>query len=85
MSNATYFDRYYARDWIGDYDEVVAFARDMVASDFIDSADGLQEYYEKPWHWEREHAWWVANARPDSRDVWEQGADEGFEVSDEVV
>ena len=67
--------------WIASSDEVWAFARDMVSAHFIDTAEGLLDYFEKPWHWEREHAWWVANDRPDSWAVWDLGVDSGFEVN----
>ena len=66
--------------WIASADEIWAFARDMVSAQFIDSAEGLLDYFEKPWHWEREHAWWVANGRPDSWAVWDKGVDSKFEV-----
>lgn len=79
-TNAEYFARYKARDWVDSYDEVVAFARDMVAGLFLHTAEDVIEYLDKPWHWEREHAWWVANARPDSWEEWERGIDEEFEV-----
>ena len=67
--------------WIASADEVTAFGRDMIEAEFIDSVAGLQEYYEKPWHWEREHAWWIANGRPDTWEMWGKGIDDDWEVA----
>ena len=80
-TNAAYFERYKAREWTNDYEEVTAFGRDMVAAIFLVGIDDLQEYYEKPWHWQREHAWWVANERPDTWEAWDKGIDTEFEVT----
>lgn len=80
-TNAEYMRRYREREWTASDDEVVAFARDMVAADFIDTVDGLLEFFEKPWHWDREHAWWVANGRPDTWEMWDKGVDGDWEVA----
>ena len=80
-SNRRYMERYVAREWVDDYEEVVAFGRDMVAAIFLVGIDSLQEYYEKPWGWHREHEWWVANDRPDTWEVWDKGIDDEWEVA----
>jgi len=80
-TNARFTERYLARGWVDDYDEVVAFARDMVAAMFLVDVDSLQEYYESPQKWQREHSWWVANERPDTWQMWDKGIDEKFEVT----
>ena len=69
--------------WIASSDDVHAFGRDMVEAGFIYDLDELLSYFEKPWHWESEHAWWVANGRPDSGEIWEQGDDSGFVINNE--
>ena len=79
--NKVHREKYVDGAWTASDDEVVAFARDMVAADFITTADGLQEYYEKPWHWNREHEWWVANDRPDNWETWDKGIDTDWEVA----
>ncbi len=80
-TNRRYFERYQARDWVNDDEEVVAFARDMIAAIFIVGIDELQEYYESPWKWHPEHEWWVANDRPDGWEMWDKGIDDKFEVT----
>jgi hypothetical protein len=46
-----------------------------------EAANNLLDYFEKPWHWSREHAWWMANDRTDDPDKWELGRDAEWEVS----
>ncbi len=78
--------------WYASTEEVWSFGRDMVKAGQFDApanitehrareaASNLLDYFEKPWHWEREHAWWVASGRPDHEAAWEQGANMEWEV-----
>ena len=71
--------------WYGSTDEVNRMARDMVRGgmfdghgsfgdgDARDTAYNLLDFLEKPWHWNAEHAWWVANDWPDDVASWERG------------
>lgn len=51
--------------WFESYDEVVLFARVLVAT-FDWDADNLLSYLEKPWKWTPEHADWCAEGRKES-------------------
>lgn len=81
-SNATYFQRYAAREWTDNQTEVIDFARDMVNAVYLHTADDVIEFLQKPWHWHREHEWWVANGMPDSWEMWDKGIDTEFEVTE---
>ena len=57
--------------WYAGYEEVYTFGsllldggRFFGAEGIDGEADNLLAYFEKPWHWDRVHAWWVANDRP---------------------
>ena len=57
--------------WYSGADEVYAFGSALLdggrffgAEGVHGEADNLLAYFEKPWHWDRQHAWWVANDRP---------------------
>jgi len=52
----------------------------MFRHDTTPEAELLLEYFDKPWHWDKEHAWWVANDWTDDEDEWERGQDEGWAV-----
>jgi hypothetical protein len=67
-------------EWISSSDEVTRFARDMVEANYITTIDGLLDYFEKPWHWDREHKWWVAAEWPDTPEAWETADNADFEV-----
>ena len=81
-TNRSALERIQARHWTNSEDEVLAFARDMVTVDFITTIENLLDFFEKPWKWDREHAWWVANGRPDTGEAWEIGEETDFEVND---
>ena len=57
--------------WANRQEEVIAFGRDLVTAGIFRTADQVQEYYEKPWGWDPEHAWWEAHGRPDSQMIWD--------------
>ncbi len=68
--------------WYTSYYEVVRFGRDLLKGgmfvpttmfDEFGEAEHLLDYFEKPWHWSRRHAWWVANDWPDDTESWERG------------
>ena len=80
MTTSKAWDRFLAREWIDNQEEVTAFARDMVTAIFLHTAEDVIEFLEKPWHWQAEHDWWLANDRPDTWEAWEQGIDDKFEV-----
>ena len=65
--------------WYRDQEEVVAFARDMIAAGVLQGSSGVLEYFEKPYGWGREHDWWEENNRTDDRDLWAQGEVDGWE------
>jgi hypothetical protein len=73
--------------WYASTDEVNRMARDMnTAGVFYNpnpqqAIDSVLEFMDKPWHWDREHAWWVANEWPDDYDSWERGRDTDWEVN----
>jgi len=77
--------------WYASSDEVVRFGRDLLHSGYLethnaiddewDRADALLQYFEKPHHWNRVHAWWDANEWPDDAASWEHGHDTAWEVS----
>ena len=76
--------------WYGSSDVVVRFGRDLLnsghldtyaGSDGYDRADALLDYFEKPHHWNKEHAWWVANEWPDDWETWERGRDTNWAVA----
>ena len=74
--------------WYASTDEVNRLGRDMVSAQRFVRADAgealsdLLAYFEKPWHWNAEHAWWVANEWPDDAATWEQGEDDEWETSE---
>ena len=57
-------------NWYRDQEEVVAFARDMIAAGVLEGSSGVLEYFEKPFGWQREHDWWENNGRTDDPDLW---------------
>lgn len=59
-----------AEYWTSQYAEVVAFGRDLLRGGILEDADDLQEYYEKPHHWNSEYAWWDSHGRPDTVEAW---------------
>ena len=70
-------------------DETYMLARDMVnagqfdyADDTRDALERLLRFFEKPWHWETQYSWWIANDRPDDWETWEKGKDEGWEIKE---
>jgi len=80
--------------WYSSSDEVVRFGRDLLHGGMFDmfdvpiSSPGAREaayrllnYFEKPWHWDREHAWWVANDWPDDVESWERGLEAKWEIT----
>jgi len=75
-------------DWMNDRDEVLAFARFLVAvctfvgRDGDPDADSVQDllyYFEKPWKWTIEHALWTSRGRPAGEDLdpeaWQKDVD----------
>lgn len=44
--------------WYASLDKVLAYGDHLVRSGEITSAEDLQRYYEKPWHWDREQREW---------------------------
>lgn len=58
-------------DWFESHDELLAFARALVAG-VMWSADELLAYLEKPWKWTEEHAAWIAAGRPAEFDVFDK-------------
>ena len=75
--------------WYASTDEVNRMARDMLLGDMFYADDtteprgvahNMLEFFDKPWHWDREHAWWVANEWPDDAESWERGRDMEWEI-----
>ena len=81
-SNSNVLEKMRARHWVTSEDEVWELGNDMVSAGIITTLEGLLGYFEKPWRWDLEHEWWVANGRPDSGGIWQDGIDAEFEVSD---
>ena len=80
--------------WYVSFDEVTRFGRDLYVAGVFDrehdydcvdddhiEASTMLEDFEKPWHWNRQHAWWVANEWPDDAESWERGHDTGWEIT----
>ncbi len=73
--------------WFASSDEVVRFGRDLLHNGRFASeerggeADNLLNYFDKPHHWNQEHAWWVANDWPDDAESWERGHDTAWEIT----
>ena len=57
-------------NWYRDQEEVVAFARDMIAAGVLQGSTGVLEYFEKPYAWTREWEWWMSHGRTDDPDEW---------------
>jgi len=72
--------RYREREWTFDEAEVRALASAMVHSEYIIAATVLQDYYDTPYGWSKEHAWWVENDRTDDLARWDEAMDNGWEV-----
>ncbi len=79
------------RVWYTSSEEVWMFGNVMLGAHVFDvaspdfaarntTADNLLDYFEKPWHWTRQHAWWMANDRTDDVAKWELGRDAEWEV-----
>jgi len=79
--------------WYTSNDEVVRFGRALMEGGTFDAlrpnrtdqytmADNLLDYFNKPYHWNAEHAWWVANDWPDDAESWERGHDSSWEISE---
>lgn len=79
------------KSWYTSYNEVVRFGRDLFGGNMFDvpfpnqyeheTADNMLLYFEKPWHWNREYLWWVANDWPDDEASWERGRDTEWEIT----
>jgi len=76
------------RSWYASSDEVYAFGDAMVGAgrfydpDTDDALDSLLRYFEKPWHYDHQHAWWVVNDRTVDALVWEDGEEADWEVDE---
>jgi len=78
--------------WYTSNDEVNRLARDLLVSedfenlsdptDPVSLANIVLDYFNKPYHWNAEHAWWVANDWPDDAESWERGHDSSWEISE---
>ena len=76
--------------WYASTDEVNRMAHDMLEGGLFDTelsredshavADNLMDFMDKPWHWDREHTWWVANEWPDDAESWERGQATDWEI-----
>jgi len=83
--------------WYTSNDEVLRFGRDLLDGGMFDADSGtydrfgfdverttasnLLNFFEKPHHWDREHAWWVANDWPDDVKSWERGLEAKWEIT----
>lgn len=76
--------------WYASVDEVQRFGRDLLVSGYLedhrtsadyDRADALLDYFDKPHHWNKQHAWWVANSWADDWEMWELGHNTNWEIT----
>ena len=52
--------------WWSNPHEVIAFARILVEAEQLGACQHMViSFFEQPWAWDREHAVWCANDRPD--------------------
>ncbi len=81
-------------NWYQHNDEVVMFASDMLRSGYFapvgtketsTEAENLLSYFEKPYHYTREHTWWVVNGWTDDSELWEVGLDTEFDPAPKWV
>lgn len=54
--------------WHASYPNVIGFAGILVRADWLDSADDVIYYLEKPWKWNNEYELWDGCGRPDLDD-----------------
>lgn len=54
--------------WIADRVEILTFAGILVRADWLDTAQEVLDYFEKPWKWTVERELWIACGRPDFDD-----------------
>ncbi len=86
--------RLYEREWYESDDEVYNLGRDMLKAGMFEQqetgvfgpstsseAENLLEYFNKPYHWNKEHAWWVATEWPDDWTTWDLGKDSNWKVN----
>ena len=66
--------------WYASTDEVNRLGRDLVAGGMLTTTTDVLAFFDKPWHWDAEHAWWVANEWPDDQATWEQGENDEWEI-----
>lgn len=51
--------------WFDDGDQVLRFARILVASDAFTEPDEVVDYFEEPWKWDGEYQLWERSGCPD--------------------
>jgi len=71
--------------WYASSDEVYRLAESMLTAgmfrhDKTPEAELLLAVFEKPWHYDAQRTWWVANDWTDDQDEWEQGADDEWRI-----
>jgi len=77
-------------EWFESNDKTVRFATDMLRAGYFEpvgeetstEAENLLAYFDKPWNWDREHAWWVVNGWTDDVELWEVGFDTEFDPAE---
>ena len=76
--------------WYAGYEAVFVFGSVLLeggrffGTDMIGEADNLLAYFEKPWHWDRQHAWWVSVGRPMEvrHDTWDAAEANDWETDE---
>lgn len=80
-----------ANAWYASTDEVQRLGRDLLHGGMFDTdtmyddygkAERLLDYFDKPHHWDKAHAWWVANDWTDDPATWDRGRDTHWEITD---
>jgi hypothetical protein len=55
-------------DWYADKDDLLAFARVLVDTEFLQDRASVLDYFAKPWKWTSEFALWTRCGRPQEGD-----------------